>query len=122
VVRCTGTSGRPIEAVVGAESTQVPAALRMSRPCEVLPVVGDAMREAGIRAGDYVVIAQCAQARNAALVVALIRGQEATLKRIDREPGLITRRAENPEVSPLHYPPAEVESQGLVVGQMRRYR
>jgi len=102
VVRCAGTSGRPIEAVVGAESTHVPAGLRRTRPCDVLPVVGDAIREAGIRAGDYVVIAQCAQARNGALVVALIRGQEATLKRSDREPGLITRRAENPAGSPLH--------------------
>jgi hypothetical protein len=71
-------AGRPIEAVVGAESIQVPAALRTARPCYVLQVVGDSMREAGILDSDYVVVEHSAQARNGAIVVALIRGQEAT--------------------------------------------
>ncbi|HYN79184.1 MAG TPA: transcriptional repressor LexA [Lamprocystis sp. (in: g-proteobacteria)] len=115
-------AGRPIEAVVGAESIQVPAALRTTRPCYVLQVVGDSMREAGILDGDYVVIEHCAQARNGVIVVALIGGQEATLKRIYQEPGRITLRAENPAVPPLEYPPDNVEIQGILVGQMRRYR
>ena len=45
-------AGRPIEAVVGAESIQVPAVLRTARPCYVLQVVGDSMREAGLLDGD----------------------------------------------------------------------
>ena len=47
-------AGRPIEAVAGAESTQVPAALRTARPCYVLQVIGDSMREAGLLDGDSV--------------------------------------------------------------------
>ena len=55
-------------------------------------------------------------------MVALIGGQEATLKRIDEDPGRITLRAENPEVPPLAYLPDDVAIQGILVGQMRHYR
>ena len=116
-------AGRPIEAIEEAGFVQVPDALRKTgRPCYVLQVAGDSMRDAAILDGDYVIIEQRPTARNGEIVVALIRGQEVTLKRIRQEPGRVVLRAENPEVPPLEYLPEEVEIQGVLVGQMRRYR
>ncbi len=80
-------AGRPIEALPQLEQIQVPLHLRTDKPCYVLQVVGDSMREAGILDGDYVVIEQRDHARNGEIVVALVRGEEATLKRILQEPG-----------------------------------
>ena len=48
-------AGRPIEALPQPEQMQVPPYLRTDKPCYVLQVVGDSMREAGIPDGDYVV-------------------------------------------------------------------
>jgi repressor LexA len=116
-------AGQPIEAIEEGGFVQVPAALRKTgQPCYVLQVVGDSMRDAAILDGDLVVIEQRSSARNGEIVVALIRGREATLKRIRQEGGRIILHAENPEVAPLQYAAGEVEIQGVLVGQMRRYR
>ena len=115
-------AGRPIEAIDEAGFIQVPAGLRTAHPCYVLQVAGDSMREAAILDGDYVIVEQRPTARNGEIVVALIRGQEVTLKRIHQAPGRVVLRAENPAMPPLEYRPEEVEIQGVLVGQMRRYR
>jgi repressor LexA len=115
-------AGRPIEALPQPEQIQVPPHLRTDKPCYVLQVVGDSMREAGILDGDYVVIEQRDHARNGEIVVALVRGEEVTLKRILQEPGRTMLYPENSAMEALGFDPDEVQIQGVLVGQMRSYR
>jgi repressor LexA len=115
-------AGRPIEALAQAETIQVPPHLRTPRPCYVLQVTGDSMCEAGILDGDYVIIEHRTIARNGEIVVALIRGEETTLKRIVQEPGRVTLVPENSMIEPMTLAPEDVEIQGILVGQMRSYR
>jgi repressor LexA len=115
-------AGQLIEAVPQPEFMQVPPQLRTDRPCYVLKVRGDSMWEAGILDGDYVVIEQRETARNGEIVVALVRGEEVTLKRIVQEPGRTILYPENSSMAALELDPNEVQIQGVLVGQMRSYR
>jgi repressor LexA len=115
-------AGRPIEALLQPEHIQVPPHLRTDKPCYVLQVVGDSMCEVGILDGDLVVIEQRDYARNGEIVVALVRGEEATLKRIRQEPERTILCPENSAMEPMELDPHEVQIQGVVVGQMRSYR
>ena len=79
------------------------------------------MRDAGILDGDYVVIEQRDHARNGEIVVALIGGEDATLKRILQEPGRVILYPENGDMQATEYHPDQVRIQGVLVGQMRAY-
>lgn len=114
-------AGRPIAALPQPESIEVPAQLRSQRPCYVLQVEGESMREIGILDGDWVVIEQRDHARNGEVVVALINGEEATLKRILQEPGRVLLYPENSAMAAQEYAPDAVRIQGVLVGQMRSY-
>lgn len=114
-------AGRPIEAMENDRHIPVPPALRGAGPCYVLEVHGDSMRDEGILDGDWVVVEQRDQARNGELVVALVDGGEATLKRIEQRPGMVRLHAANPDYTAMEYAPDRVRIQGVVVGQMRRY-
>ena len=118
----TIAAGRPIEAVPQPESIQVPPQIRTERPCYVLKVRGDSMCEVGILDGDYVVIERSETAHNGEIVVALLRGEEVTLKRIMQEPGRTILYPENSAMEAMDFHPEEVQIQGALVGQMRSYR
>ncbi|MBK1723804.1 transcriptional repressor LexA [Thiocystis violacea] len=114
-------AGRQIEAVPQCETIQVPAHLRTHRNCYVLQVTGDSMCEAGILDGDYVVIEHRRVASNGETVVALVRGEETTLKNIQQEPDRVLLIPRNSAMQPLEFAPHEVEIQGVLVGLMRNY-
>jgi len=115
-------AGRPIEALPQAEYLQVPQELLGSRPCYVLQVSGDSMIEAGILDGDYVVIEQRDSARNGEIVVALVNGEEATLKRIEQQPGQVLLHPANAAMEAQAYAPEAVRIQGVLRGLLRSYR
>ncbi len=115
-------AGRPIEAIAQPETIAVPDTLRTARPCYVLQVRGDSMIEDGILDGDWVVIEQRNHARNGEVVVALIDGGETTLKRIEQQPGEVLLHPANSTLNTQRYRPEQVLIQGVLVGQMRRYR
>ena len=117
----TVAAGRPIEALEVPESLEVPEALRGRGDCFVLRVKGDSMVDAGILDGDWVVVESRTSARNGEMVVALIDGEEVTLKRIEQAPGRCTLLPANPACAPMDFSPDRVRIQGVVVGQMRRY-
>ena len=105
------------------EPVAVPEDMLAGRgPHYVLKVRGDSMQEAGILDGDQVIVEQRNTARNGEIVVALVRGEEATLKRIVQAPGCVTLYPENAAMEPMEFSPDEIEIQGVVVGQMRAYR
>jgi repressor LexA len=114
-------AGRPIEALENPQELEVPDRLRGRGRCYVLQVEGDSMVDAGILDGDWVVIEQRDHARDGEIVVALIDGEEATLKRIEQTPQACILHPANAALAPLAYSPDRVRIQGVVVGQMRAY-
>ncbi len=114
-------AGRPIEALENPQDLEVPRQLRGKGRCYVLQVRGDSMIDEGILDGDWVVVEQRDHARDGEIVVALIDGEEATLKRIEQTPSACILHPANPDLAPLSYAPERVRIQGVVVGQMRAY-
>ena len=114
-------AGRPIEALDNPQPLEVPTQLRGKGRCYVLQVSGDSMIDEGILDGDWVVIEQRDHARDGEIVVALIDGEDATLKRIEQTPSACILHPANPDLNPMRYAPHQVHIQGVVVGQMRAY-
>ncbi len=115
-------AGQPIEAIPGEETLDLSEFLLGPRRY-ALRVVGDSMTGIGILDGDTVVVEHADTARNGEIVVALIDGEEATLKRLNRRrDGTIELIAENSAIPPMVYPASRVRIQGVVVGQLRSYR
>ncbi len=115
-------AGLPIEAIEESEQIDIPPQLKTARTCFVLQVDGESMINAGILDGDYVVIEQRNSARNGEIVVALIEGEEATLKTLEQRPGEVILHPANDSMQPMHYSPDQVQIQGVLVGQMRSYQ
>ena len=86
-----------------------------------LEVQGDSMIGAGINDGDVVVIRERDAADDGDIVVALVEGQEATLKRLRRRGGRIALEAANPAYETRVYGEDQVRVQGRLVGLIRNY-
>jgi len=114
-------AGVPIEALEGQSMLPVPAALLGAGEHYALEVSGDSMIEAGILDGDYALIRRTDTARDGEIVVALVRGEEATLKYLRREKGMVRLDPANSAYEPQIYQPGEVLVQGKLAGLLRRY-
>ena len=79
------------------------------------------MIEAGINNGDVVVIQEQSTANNGDIVVALIEGEEATLKTFRRRGATIALEAANPAYETRLYQDHQVQVQGKLVGLIRTY-
>ncbi len=86
-----------------------------------LEVKGDSMVDAGIHDGDLVVVERCDTASNGDIVVALVEEEEATLKRLRRQNGMIALEAANPAYETRVFPSDKVNVQGRLVGLIRTY-
>src|SRR6266481_4121340 len=88
----------------------------------VLQVKGTSMIEDHIMDGDFVVCEQTQVANAGDIVVALIGGEEATLKRFYREgPGKVRLQPANSEMAPIMVAANDVKIQGRVIGVLRKY-
>jgi repressor LexA len=114
-------AGMPIEALEGQSTLPVPAALLGAGEHYALEVSGDSMIEAGILDGDYALVKRTEVARDGDIVVALVRNEEATLKYLRRENGMIRLDPANGAYDPQVYPAHEVQVQGKLAGLLRRY-
>ena len=116
-------AGTPIEAIQQvSRNIAVPAAMLAStRRHYALEVRGDSMMNAGINNGDVVVIQEQSTADNGDIVVALIEGQEATLKTFRRRGGTVALEAANPAYETRLYQDHQVRVQGKLVGLIRTY-
>lgn len=114
-------AGAPIEALEGQSSLPVPAALLGPGEHYALEVSGDSMIEAGIFDGDFALVRRTNTARDGEIVVALVRGEEATLKYLHKDGGLVRLDPANATYDPQVYGPDEVEVQGKLAGLLRRY-
>ena len=115
-------AGTPIEAIQHeVDRVAAPKAMLKSGDHFILEVQGESMIEAGIHDGDYAVIQRSADAQSGDIVVALVDGEEATLKRIRKKGGSIALEAANPAFETRIYGPDRVAVQGRLVGLMRKY-
>jgi repressor LexA len=114
-------AGAPIEAIENHAMLPVPAALLGPGEHYALEVSGDSMVEAGILDGDFALIRRTDVARDGEIVVALVRGEEATLKYLRREKGMVRLDPANAAYDPQFYTPGEVQVQGKLAGLLRRY-
>jgi len=114
-------AGVPIEALEGDRTLPVPAALLGAGEHYALEVSGDSMIEAGILDGDYALVKRTDTARDGEIVVALVRNEEATLKYLRRENGMIRLDPANGAYDAQIYRPDEVVVQGKLAGLLRRY-
>ena len=114
-------AGMPIEALESDRTLPVPAALLGPGDHYALEVSGDSMVEAGILDGDYALVKRTETARDGEIVVALVRNEEATLKYLRHENGMIRLDPANGAYDPQIYRPDEVQVQGKLAGLLRRY-
>lgn len=83
-------------------------------------VVGEAMRDEGIKDGDYVIVLKREQVESGEMAVVLV-GDDASIKRVYHE-GPITRlQPANEDMPAIRVPSSEVKVQGVVVGLMRKF-
>jgi repressor LexA len=118
----TVAAGAPIEAIEVDESIAVPPEMIGTLgESFVLQVRGNSMIEEQIRDGDYVVVESRPVARDGETVVALIRGEDATLKKLYRNGSTVRLVPANAAMQPIEVPAEEVEVRGVVRGLLRRY-
>jgi repressor LexA len=114
-------AGEPIEAVRWNELVAVPEDMIGRRDVFVLKVRGESMIEDQIRDGDFVVVEKRSDPRNGELIVALLGGENATLKKFYREKTRIRLQPSHPTMKPIFVREEDLTVQGVVVGLLRKY-
>jgi repressor LexA len=115
-------AGLPIEAIREEDTVSVPHDMVRSGNNYVLRVKGNSMVDEQIRDGDYIIVNSRQTADNGEMVVALVGGDSATVKKFYRErDGRIRLQPANPTMQPMFFQPEEVQIQGIVVGVIRKY-
>ena len=115
-------AGTPIDAIQHErDRLAVPESMLGAGEHFVLEVQGDSMINAGIYDGDYVVIRKGSTANSGEIVVALVKGEEATLKRLRKKGASIALEAANPAYETRIFGPDQIQVQGKLVGLIRRY-
>ena len=115
-------AGKPISFHIDNETLAFPEYMvRRADKSYVLQVQGDSMIDEYIQSGDYVIVESREVADNGEMVVALLDGEEATLKRFYHEGSQVRLQPSNQAMDPIIVDAARVNLQGVVVGVYRRY-
>ena len=119
----TVAAGVPIEAVTPGETIAVPNEfVRRSGSHYVLKVRGNSMVDAQICDGDYVIVNERQSVDNGEMVIAMLGGNAATVKKFYRErDGRIRLQPANETMSPMYLDENDISIQGVVVGVLRRF-
>jgi len=113
-------AGQPIEAIENQSTISLADFVR-SKEVFVLEVKGESMQDEHIVDGDYVLVEKTRVAHNGDIVVALVAGSDATLKRFYREGDNIRLQPSNAAMAPIIKSASMVEIQGRVIGVLRKY-
>lgn len=113
-------AGQPIEAVENPETISLGDITR-SKDVFVLQVKGQSMQDEHIVEGDYVLVEKTNTTPDGEIVVALVDGTDATLKRLYREGATIRLQPSNATMKPIIVPARSVQIQGRVIGVLRKY-
>ena len=119
----TVAAGMPIEAVDHGETMTVPESfVRKNGNHYVLRVRGNSMIDEQIRDGDFVVVNERQSADNGEMVIAMLSGTSATVKKFYRErDGRIRLQPANETMAPIYVHENDISIQGIVVGVLRRF-
>ena len=113
-------AGQPIEAIENQETISLGDITR-SKDVFVLQVKGESMKDEHIVDGDYVLVEKTNTSRDGEIIVALVDGTDATLKRLYREGVNIRLQPSNATMKPIIVPARSVQIQGRVIGVLRKY-
>jgi len=115
-------AGSPIEAIDASETIFVPEDMIGRKETYVLQVKGDSMIEEQIRDGDYVIVENRTTADDGEMVIALLDGENATLKKLYREGhGQVRLQPANARLKPMMVDQDRLQIQGVVIGVLRKY-
>jgi len=115
-------AGSPVESVAQRETLNF-ADFTANPNTFALEVRGDSMIDDHICSGDLILLEKVSQARDGDIVVALVGGEETTLKRFYREPGDQVRlQPANAALKPIIVPARSVQIQGKLLAVLRKYR
>jgi len=115
-------AGQPVEAIANPETFSFGDFTSGRGSIFVLKVKGDSMVDDHICDGDYILVEGASTAENGEIVVALVDGTDATLKRFFREAGDKVRlQPANAQMDPIILPARDVTIQGRVIGVLRKY-
>jgi len=115
-------AGLPIEAILSHDMVVVPSDMQGKGRTFALRVRGDSMIDENIQDGDIIIVSSQKTAENGQVVVALIDGNYATVKKFYREPDFIRLEAANPQFKPIFVKtPERIQIQGVVRGLIRKY-
>ena len=115
-------AGQPIEAVLSHETVSAPKNMVGRGRVFALRVRGDSMIEENIQDNDIIIVSSQETAENGQMVVALIDGNYATVKKFYREPDFIRLEPANPQFKPIFIKtPERIQIQGVVRGLIRKY-
>ncbi|MBL8726222.1 MAG: transcriptional repressor LexA [Planctomycetes bacterium] len=114
-------AGRPIEAIEDRQDLELTDLVPTGDQIYLLRVRGKSMIEDHIDDGDLVVVEKRATVRDGEIAVAILEGEEATLKRVYREPGGRYRlQPANASMAPIIV--QDLQIRGVVRGVIRRFR
>lgn len=111
-------AGVPIEAIEDVESFDLTTAFDPTTHF-LLRVKGESMILDGINDGDLAVVKQASTARNGDTVVAIVDGDEATLKRFEKRKDKIVLKPANDDMTEMIFPASNVEIRGILSGVIR---
>jgi repressor LexA len=115
-------AGQPIEAILSHETIAVPHDMTGRGRMYALRVRGDSMIEENIQDDDIIIVSSQQTAENGQVVVALIDGNYATVKKFYREADFIRLEPANPQFKPIFIKtPERIQIQGVVRGLIRKY-
>ena len=115
-------AGQPIEAILAHETVSAPKNMIGRGRMFALRVRGDSMIEENIQDNDIIIVSSQETAENGQMVVALIDGNYATVKKFYREPDFIRLEPANPQFKPIFIKTRErIQIQGVVRGLIRNY-
>src|SRR5581483_9971546 len=115
-------AGTPVEAIEGQDTLQF-SDFTGKGDTFALQVRGDSMINDHIMSGDYVLVERGREVQDGEIVVALVDGRDATLKRFYREPdGRIRLQPANAAMRPIFVDSESLEIQGRVLAVLRKYK
>ncbi len=112
-------AGAPIEAIEAPEKFDLHSMIPEGRDVYALRVNGNSMIEDSIRDGDLVLIERRDTARNGETVVAILEGDEATLKRYYNEGDRIRLQPANSTMEPIYVD--HIQIRGVLIGVIRQF-
>lgn len=114
-------AGAPVETVEQRETLSF-SDFAGSGNTFALEVRGDSMIDDHICDGDMILVERVQQALDGDIVVALVAGNETTLKRFYREGDMVRLQPANAALEPIVVPAANVQVQGRLLAVLRKYK